>query len=589
MVHRKLGGHLRLIASGGAALPVEIHRLWERLGVRIAQGYGTSECSPVIASAAADGSTPTGSVGRPIRGVQVRLSPDGELLVRGPNVMRGYWKDPERTAGTFNDGWFATGDIATIDKDGYIWLQGRAKDLIALPSGMKVWPEDVEAVLCAHPAIKDAAVIPVPLPGGGAKLHAYLIAAPGWREMADLTAIIAQSNGRLALHQRVSTASWWEGDDFPRTSTMKVRRNLLPQPEHAASVTVQSVLAADDPVAQAVCGVARVSSVAPEQTLGQLGLDSLSLVELALVLEEKTGKSIGDGDLRPDMTVDGVRAFLAAAPEAGPATYRQEGGAKGYSGETPLWPYGWGRLLRFIGAPSDLVYRALVPHTIVLGTEHLEHLPEQVVLAGTHHGFGDAPIVRHAIGRFGGRRLRRSRLIIAISAGGFNSGGPNLGGIGVLPWYGMLAFGLFPLRQYTRLEESLRRLARAAGTRNSVLIFPQGTHARPEEERVDSPRVRFHAGVAHLAEAMHAPVVPFGVAGTERPIPSFPEDFKGLKIAGIPISLKRSPMAIAFGAPVTIGPGETPQAFSTRLQRLCYALTCQAEEALAGSEATPAG
>jgi long-chain acyl-CoA synthetase len=109
MVHRRLGGHLRMMASGGAALPPDIQRLWEGLGVRIVQGYGASECSPVVACGAPDGSTPLGSVGRPIRGVQVRLSAEGELLVSGPNVMRGYWKDPERTAEVLQDGWYATG------------------------------------------------------------------------------------------------------------------------------------------------------------------------------------------------------------------------------------------------------------------------------------------------------------------------------------------------------------------------------------------------------------------------------------------------------------------------------------------------
>src|ERR671938_2060455 len=157
------------MAAGGAALPAETQQLWERLGVRVVQGYGTSECSPVLACGAADGSTPQGSVGKPLRGVEVTLSPEGELLVRGPNVMRGYWRDPTRTAEVLSpDGWYATGDLAEIDTDGNIRLAGRARDLIALPSGMKVWPQDVEDVLRAQPAVQDAAVIAVRTPNGGA-------------------------------------------------------------------------------------------------------------------------------------------------------------------------------------------------------------------------------------------------------------------------------------------------------------------------------------------------------------------------------------------------------------------------------------
>ena len=115
------------MGSGGAALPAETQRLWERLGVRVVQGYGASETSPVIASGKADGSTPIGSVGRALRGVEVRLSPEGELLVRGPNVMRGYWQDPERTAEVLVDGWYHTGDLATLDDAGNLARRAGAR------------------------------------------------------------------------------------------------------------------------------------------------------------------------------------------------------------------------------------------------------------------------------------------------------------------------------------------------------------------------------------------------------------------------------------------------------------------------------
>ena len=272
MVHRRLGGHLRLLACGGAGLPPETQRLWERLGVRVLQGYGTSECSPIVSCGTADGSTPVGSVGKPLAGVQVRQSAEGELLVKGPNVMRGYWKDPTRTADVLDiDGWYATGDLARIDASSDIWLLGRARDLIVLPSGLKVWPEDVEAVLRAHQAVQDAAVVAVPTPGGGAKLHAYLLPGLNADRTADLSAILAECNGRLAQHQRLASASWWEGTDFPRTNLLKVRRHLLPRPAAVTAVGVESVMAADDPVGQAIAGAAGVTAVQPEQTLSGLG------------------------------------------------------------------------------------------------------------------------------------------------------------------------------------------------------------------------------------------------------------------------------------------------------------------------------
>jgi long-chain acyl-CoA synthetase len=572
LVHRKLGGQLRVMASGGAALPAETQQLWERLGVRIVQGYGTSECSPVIAAGAADGSTPVGSVGRPLPGVEVKLSGEGELLVRGPNVMRGYWKDPARTAEVLRDGWYATGDLATIDPLGNIWLAGRAKDLIVLPSGMNVWPQDVEDALRHDPAVQDAAVLAVPTTSGGATLHAYLIPASPAARDADLGALVARANGRLAQHQRLATASWWPEADFPRTSTLKVRRNLLPLPEAVGVVKIESVLAADDPVGQAIAGAARVQAVADDQTLGCLGLDSLGLTELALALEQKTGKTVGDGDLRLEMTVAEVRALLAEAPALDGA----EGGdgMLPSGGTPPLWPYtAFGRVFRGLALPFDALYRYGVTRTYIIGREHLKNLPPCVIFAGTHHSFADMPLIRRALAKTLGR-ARARRLVVAARADGF-------GPAGRFAQYGILAFGLYPLNQKGEREASLRGLARLAQEGNSILIFPSGTHGTPAQERADDPAVRFRPGVAYLAEALGAAVVPFGLAGTEQLIPPDVAHFQGRVIAGIPVELHRGPLAIAFGPPLTLAPDEAPQAFAARLQAVCYALARQAEAAIA--------
>jgi long-chain acyl-CoA synthetase len=572
-VHRLLGGELRILVSGGAALPPATQGIWERLGVRVVQGYGTSECSPVIAAGAADGSTPIGSVGRPLQGVGVRLSPEAELEVRGPNVMQGYWQDPERTAEVLRDGWYATGDLARIDAAGNLWLQGRAKDLIVLPSGLNVWPQDIEEVLRTHPAVKDSAIVAVPTPGGGARLHAYLIPAHAGDQETDLGALVAASNGRLAQHQRLASASWWPESDFPRTSTLKVRRHLLPSPEAVTAVRVDSVLAADDPVGQAVGEVAHVPVVPSDQTLGALGLDSMGLVALAVALEEKCGKVVADSDLRLEMTVAQVRAFLANAPardEGAPAA--RATGDGGVSAEQPAWPYTWGRRLRCLSLPIDLLYRASVTRTIVLGQEQLVGLEAPLIFAGTHHSFADMPLVRHALARSPARPLVE-RLVIAAAAGGFAA-------LRLHHWYAILAFGLYPLHQHGERDVSLRGLVRLAGHENAILIFPQGVHARPEQERADDPAVRFRPGVALLAEALGAPVVPFGLAGTEALIPATLEGFEGKVVGGVPVQITRGPLAIAFGAPLRLDADEAPDAFAARLQGVCYPLTREAERAL---------
>jgi len=571
-VHRRLGGHLRLMIAGGAALPTETQMLWERLGVRVVQGYGVTECSPAVAISKPDGSTPIGSPGPPLQGVEVRLNPDGELLVRGPNVMTGYWRDPERTAEVLHDGWYATGDLGTVDAQGNIRIVGRARDLIVLPSGMNVWPQDIEDVLRSHPAVKDAVVLAVPTAAGGATLHAYLLPSSPSDRATDVGRIVAEGNARLAQHQRIATASWWEESDFPRTALLKVRRHLLPIPEIGRATVVDSVLESDDPVGQAIGGIAKVSTVQPTETLAALGLDSLSLVELAITLEEKTGKVVHEDTLRTEMTVDEVRATLQAAPARVDGAEGEGSDRRAMSIVPPTWLYTWGRPFRALAVPFDWLLRYAGTPTVVLGAEHLDTLPDRVILAGTHRSFADTPLVRYALARSRSRRLV-AKLITANVA--------ERSVAGSFVWVGVLVLGLHPVDQRLGREVSLRALARTAkATGGSILIFPQGTHSTTAAELAGDPSVRFRGGVAHLAEALDLPVVPFGLAGPEHVIAPVPETFHGPKIAGFPVAIHRAPLAIAFGAPLRLEPGETAQAFAARLQAVCAALTREAEDAI---------
>jgi 1-acyl-sn-glycerol-3-phosphate acyltransferase len=131
------------------------------------------------------------------------------------------------------------------------------------------------------------------------------------------------------------------------------------------------------------------------------------------------------------------------------------------------------------------------------------------------------------------------------------------------------------------------RAARASGS--SILIFPQGTHTSREAELADDPSIRFRTGVAHLAEALESPVVPFGLAGPERMMPPVADAFHGVKIGGVPVSIRPGPLAIAFGAPLRLEPGEPAGAFAARLQAVCYALARQAEDATSGAISASAG
>jgi long-chain acyl-CoA synthetase len=180
---------LRVCASGGAPLPVEVLQEFERtFGVRVLEGYGLSETSPVVAFNQLQRPSKPGTVGLPIFGVDVRcidehdnaLPPGerGEVVVRGPNVMKGYFNRPEATAEAMRGGWFRTGDIGQFDADGYLSIVDRKKDMI-LRGGYNVYPREVEEVLMTHPAVAQVAVVGIKDERLGEEVKAYVVVRPG--------------------------------------------------------------------------------------------------------------------------------------------------------------------------------------------------------------------------------------------------------------------------------------------------------------------------------------------------------------------------------------------------------------------------
>jgi long-chain acyl-CoA synthetase len=180
---------LRVCVSGGAALPVEVMREFERVfGCVILEGYGLSETSPVASFNHPDRARKPGSIGTPVRGVEMRVVDErgldvpngevGEIAIRGHNVMKGYWRRDDATAEAIPDGWFRTGDLAKRDADGYYFIVDRRKDLI-IRGGYNVYPREIEEVLYEHPAVAEAAVVGVPDASLGEEVGAAVVVKSG--------------------------------------------------------------------------------------------------------------------------------------------------------------------------------------------------------------------------------------------------------------------------------------------------------------------------------------------------------------------------------------------------------------------------
>jgi len=223
---------VRLALSGASRLPITAAEQFERrFGVTIREGYGLTEASPVVTTSTGI-PVRLGSVGRVLVGQEVRLVGDdgrdvtagdaGEIWVRGPNVFQGYWHDPEASERVLGGGWLHTGDIATTDDDGYLYLVDRAKDLIIV-SGFNVYPAEVEEVLAEHPAVADVAVVGVPHPHHGEAVKAYVVRAPG----ADIgeDALIDHCTLFLARYKCPTKVIFVE--QLPRNASGKILRREL--------------------------------------------------------------------------------------------------------------------------------------------------------------------------------------------------------------------------------------------------------------------------------------------------------------------------------------------------------------------------
>lgn len=218
-VHKRFGQHFRFFVSGGAYLMPSLAQQWENMGFRVLQGYGATECSPVI-SATPFNEHILASVGKPLPGVKVQVAEDKEILVQGPNVALGYWKNPEMTAAVFKNGWYHTGDLGYFDSRNNLYLKGRKKNLIVLANGMNVYPEDIENALQLSPYVKEAVVFGLTDQKEEPEVHAVLL----MEDNDKAKAAIQQANKLLASHQAIKGFTLWPEQDFPRTHTLKVKR-----------------------------------------------------------------------------------------------------------------------------------------------------------------------------------------------------------------------------------------------------------------------------------------------------------------------------------------------------------------------------
>jgi long-chain acyl-CoA synthetase len=487
-VHRAFGLKFWAFVVGAAPLSSDLEEYWSRLGFLVIQGYGLTETAPIV-TLNHPFHARRGTVGKPIAGVEVKIAPDGEILVRGPNVTSGYYQSSGAVADAFEDGWLHTGDLGEIAEDRSLIVRGRKKDLIVSPEGLNIYPEDIEKVLEEMPGVKEAAVV------GPDRVHAVLVLQPG----ANQDQIVNAANQKLAEHQRIRSVDVWQGDSLPRTEgTAKLKRSAIR--ESLNGKPPPRAPAGEGGVIGLLRKYAPGRAITPEMTLEELGLSSLERVELMSGIEQLSGGARDEGAFAGAKHVSDL-LNLPAAPERTTEDYPRW--SRSLAART--WRH---ILLPTIVFPLTRFYARLT----IQGLEHFEELNGPLILASNHQSHMDTPVILGTLPAH-----LRYRLAPAMSKeffeAHFHPEGRPLGErfVRSLQYYlAVLCFNAFPLPQReSGVGEALRYAGELAANGWSILIFPEG--ARTDQGEI----LPFQPGVALIASRLSLPVVPVRLRGLE--------------------------------------------------------------------------
>jgi len=544
-VHRQFGWKFWAFISGGAALDRVTEEFWGRLGYAAIQGYGLTETTSIV-SVNHPFRLGKGSIGKVLAGREVKLAPDGEILVRGSGVAAGYWTGHELQPMTADQGWYGTGDIGALDAEGNLYFKGRKKDVIVTPAGMNVYPEDLETALRRQPEVQDCVVVALPREGN-AEPCAVMIMRDG---NVDPETVVRHANETLAEYQRMRNWFVWPEDDFPRTSTQKPRTNAVLQ-------VVQARLEANPagPTGSSLLAelIARVKGKLPG-AVGQefnletdLNLSSLDRVELLGALEDRYQMDLSETRFAAVKTVGDLERMLQGKlPSRAPYHY---------PAWVQRWPTTWVRLIIHYLLLRPAVFLLGWPR--ITGRENLNGLRGPVLVVCNHVDDVDVGFVQTALPARFRNRLATATGGEALEALRTPPPGRSLWGRAYdrVKWtLGVSLLNLFPLPREAGFRESFAFAGESVDRGYSILVFPEGRHT------TDGKMGPFRAGVGLLANNLAIPIVPMRMDGLF-------EVKQAKKKFARPGKIK-----VKIGAPVRFPRGSASEWIAAELQRVVGSL-----------------
>ena len=545
-IHNMFGWKFWAFVSGGASLNPDTEEFWQRLGFAVIQGYGMTETAALV-SVNHPFKQGRGSIGKVMRGQEVKLAEDGEILVRGENVSSGYWKEDEQSRAAEN-GWFRTGDVGEIDEQGRLFFKGRKKEIIVTSAGVNIYPADLELVLRRQPEIKAGVVIEFEGPHGPEPLAVLIL-----RDLrANAEAAISRVNELLAAHQQIRRWFIWSGEDFPRTPTRKVRKHLIAE---AVKTELAQADQISDPAAASAPGhsnelveiIARISkgvpvTLDPSAKLGaDLKLDSLGRVELLSAIEDRYQFEIDEAAFTDATTLAEVEKIIRKRSHEEAAQYP-------YPNWQQRQPLRWLRIA--------LLYLIVLPATRVMGwprirgKEQLRNIRGPLVFICNHVTMADHAFVLLAL-----PRRFRTRMAIAMDGEQLREWRHPAAGTRALTRLLLLLkyvsvvffFNVFAMPQKSGFRRSFMFAGDAMDHGFNLMVFPEGQRTK---HGALNP---FMPGTGLLIQKLDAPVVPMRIKGLWE-----------LKVAGRHFAWPGE-VSVIIGEPVNYSPQQDPQAIAADL------------------------
>jgi long-chain acyl-CoA synthetase len=535
-IHKNFG-RLKFFASGGARLEPSIMRDLEALGFTVLEGYGLTETSPVITFNPPEKRKP-GSAGRPLPDVEIKVSDDGEIMVRGHMVMKGYYKNLVATNEAIKDGWLLTGDTGYLDEDGYLFITGRKKEIIVLSSGKNIYPEDVEVFYASIPLIKEICITEIQ-----GQLHAVIVPDFEYAKRSLIGNIsealrweINAISMKLPEYMRIKGYSILAGP-LPRTPLGKLRRFMIKEilkAEGKEKKIGEDRSLMEDEIGRKVadCIMALMAEAVPIMSTDNLeldlGFDSLKSIELVSSLESAFSVSLPETFMAEVQTVGDIVARLKervsgeSIKEGGLVSWKDILQKEPLNEDREKVGFHYSITELFITYTIRLIQTILFKIIFNLRVNGREHIPQSgpFVIAPNHTSFLDGFVIASSVSY----KTFKGLYFLGFQkyfAGRFRS------------WFAKVSH-VIPIDPEIYLNKALQMSAYILKNKKALCIFPEGGRS------FNGSLMEFRKGIGVLAAEMGIPVVPAFIRGTFEALP------RGARF------IRPSKIEVFFGKPIDV-------------------------------------